>query len=118
MALQELIPYEDTPLGAIYLGFLSDPEFRTRVDENPRAAFSEKGLEVPPQVDLRVHVNTEDTFWLAFPSDPNAELSDESLVTVSGGGKTASTAGTLGCAASVPSCASSFGTAGSAGTTG
>ena len=116
--MAQVIPYEDTPLGAIYLSFLFDPEFRTQVDENARAAFSEKGLEVPPEIDLRVHVNTEDTFWLAFPSDPNAELSDESLVTVSGGGKTASTAGTVGCAASVPSCASSFGTAGSSGTAG
>ena len=110
------LPYSDTPIGAIYQGFLCDPDFRAQVEADPRAAFSEKGLTVPSEIDLQVRVNTEDTFWLAFPSDPNVELSDESLFAVSGGGKTASTAGSVGTASTIPSCAATAGSAGSLGT--
>ena len=93
-----------------------DSTFHERVQADPRAAFASWGMDVPPDIDVRVHVNTDDTFYLAFPPDPNVVLSDEALSVVAGGGKTASTvsstssASTLSC---LPSCASTGGSAGS-----
>ncbi len=90
---------------------------------DPRAVMSSRGVDIAPEMDIRVHVNTDDTFYLAFPPDPNVALSDEALGVVAGG-KTASTAGcagsasTLGCLASTVSTAttaSSIATVASAG---
>ena len=86
----------------------------------PYAALAEMGIDVPPGVELRVSVNTQEDFHLVFPPDPNTALSDEMLVSVSGG-NTAGTASSIGCAgtaSSLPSCAFSVSTAGTAGTAG
>ena len=91
-----------------------DSTFHERVQADPRAAFESWGMDVPPDVDVRVHVNTDDTFYLAFPPDPNVVLSDEELSVVAGG-KTASTVSTKSSASTLsclPSCASTGGSAG------
>ncbi len=91
-----------------------DPAFQERVQADPRAAFASWGMDVPPEVDVRVHVNTDDTFYLAFPPDPNVALSDEALGVVAGGGKTASSAGSVSSASSLGSVPSTASTGGSA----
>ncbi len=101
-----------------YLKDFFDPEFRERMQADPRAAMSSWGIDLPPGVDVRVCVNTEDTFYLGFPPDPNVALSDESLGVVAGG-KTASSAGsagsasTLACVCGTASSATTASTAGS-----
>ena len=101
-----------------YVKDFFDPEFRERVRTDPGAVMSSWGIDLPPGVDVRVCVNTEDTFHVAFPPDPNAALSDESLGVVAGG-KTASSAGsagsasTLGCVCSTASTATTASSAGS-----
>ena len=93
-----------------------DADLRRDVAADPRAAFAERGVDVPPGVELRVASNTDDTFYLVFPADPNEALADETLGAVSGGrASTAGSLGTVGTASTLPSC---WSTAGSAGTIG
>ncbi len=91
-----------------------DPAFQERVQADPRSAFASWGMDVPQDVDVRVHVNTDDTFYLAFPPDPNVALSDEALGVVAGGGKTASSVGSVSSASSLGSIPSTASTGGSA----
>ena len=96
-------------------------EPRVEPGTEPYAVLTEMmGIDVPPGVELRVSVNTQEDFHVVFPPDPNTALSDEMLVSVSGG-NTAGTASSIGCAgtaSSLPSCAFSVSTAGTAGTAG
>ena len=95
----------------------NDPEFRALLETNPRAALASKGLEVPPGPEVRVHANDGDVVHIAFPSDPNALLSDVSLEGVSAG-VPASSAGCAGSASTLstfPSCAGSVATASTVG---
>ena len=93
--------------------YRADEDCRRRVEEHPQEVLREYGLHVPANMDVNVVLNTEDTFYLSFPSDPNQELSDEALSVVAGG-KSASTMGSAGTASSVPSCISSVSTVSSA----
>ena len=93
-----------------------DADLRRDLQADPRAAFAERGVDIPPGVELRVAANTDDTFHLVLPADPNQALADETLGEVSGGrASSASSLGTVGTASTIPSC---WGTAGSAGSIG
>ena len=102
-----------------YLAQPFSPEFRERMLADPQEALASTGMQLPPGVEVQVHVNTADTFHLPFPPDPNVALSDESLGMVAGG-KTASSVGsggsasTLGCLGSTVSTATTASTVGSA----
>ncbi len=93
---------------------------RVEPGTEPFAALAEMGIDVPPSVELRVSVNTQEDFHVVFPPDPNTALSDEALISVSGGNcaGSASTIGCAGTASSLPSCAMTVSTAGTAGTAG
>ncbi len=103
--------------------YREDAEFRSRVDEDPKSVMAEHHFEVPPGVEVRIMEDTDDTFHLVLPPDPNVVLSDEALGMVAGG-KSASTIGSAGSASTVStvcttaSCAASAGSLGSAGTAG
>ena len=100
-----------------------DEEYRSRVESDPHAALAEKGVDVPPGYEVRIVVNTKDTFYIPFPPDPNTDLSDEDLSIVAGG-KSASTIGSAGTASTVSTVPTTFSSvacissAGSAGTSG
>ena len=77
--------------------YRDDPEFRARLEAEPRAVLAEGGLEIqPPGIDLQVRANTADVFYVALPPDPNAVLLDASLREIAGG----TTAGSIACAGS------------------
>ena len=108
----------ESPAGILRAGarLAADPELRRRLETDPRAVLMGTGTPIPENVEFRVVSNTDDTTWIAFPPDPNAELSDDMLAAVSGGAaSSASSVGTVGCASTVPSC---WGTASSAGSLG
>ena len=66
--------------------YREDPGFRDRLAEDAAAAVAEQGLELPQGIsELRVVENTAEVFHLAFPSDPNASVPDDSLDRVAGG---------------------------------
>ena len=75
--------------------------------------YSDLDFEIPPGVEVRVVLETLDTYYCPMPQDPNQQLEDQALDGVAGGNthvSTVASASTLGC---VPSCLGSAGTAGS-----
>ena len=75
--------------------------------------YSDLDFEIPPGVQVRVVLETPDTYYCPMPLDPNQQLGDEALDGVAGGGthvSSVASASTLGC---VPSCLGSLGSAGS-----
>ena len=79
------------------------------------------GFVPPPGIEVRIVANSAEVYNVVMPPDPNVALSDETLGMVAGGGKCASTAGTVGSASTVacscfPSTVITAGTLGSAGT--
>ena len=58
-----------------------DAGLRARVESgDAEGALRALGVETPPGVDLRVAVDTDEVFHIAFPPDPNANLRDEELI--------------------------------------
>ncbi len=95
--------------------YRNDADLRSRIDGGDVVdSLSELGIVAPPGIEVRIVVNTPDTFHVAMPPDPNVDLSDEALSMVAGG-KSAGTVGTVGCAGCV---CGTFGSVSSAGTAG
>ena len=89
-----------------------DAELRAKVEAEPRAVFTDRGLPFPKNSEVRVLRNTEDVFYMMMPPDPNAVLTDALLEATAGGTRgvghpdnCASTSSTI------PSCIGTYGTA-------
>ena len=66
--------------------YRSDPDFRSRIDGGDvTEALSELEIDLPPGLEARVVANTDNTFHMVMPPDPNANLADEALSMVAGG---------------------------------
>ena len=100
--------------------YRDDPDFRARLDAEPRAVLAAGGIEIePPEVGLRVRANTEDVFYVAMPPDPNIVLLDASLQEIAAGvtagtAASAGSASTFSCPIGSASTGSSVGTASTA----
>ncbi len=81
-----------------------DPDFRSRVDQDPVAALAEHDVAARPDTEVRIAEDSDEVFHFVFPPDWNVGVGDEVLNSVAGGGKSASgcggggTAGYGGCA--------------------
>ncbi len=112
------------PFRSLSERYWEDESLRARIDAGDvRDLLPDLGIELAPDVGVRIVADGADVLHFVLPPDPNVALSDETLGAVAGGGKTGSTAGTVGTAgtmacSTVPSSASSAGTAGSVGTAG
>lgn len=100
----ELVDRYSRTLQAMANDCRDDPEFRARVDAEPRAAFADRGLPLPRHSEVRVVRNTENVFYMAIPPDPNTTLSDAALEQAAGGGSAS-------CISTLPSCIGTFGCA-------
>lgn len=80
----------------------AEPEFRARLKDAPRAALREYGLELSPELEVRVVENTGEVAHVVMPPKPNTVLADHALVGVAGGAGTQT-----GTVASFPSCRAS-----------
>ena len=91
----------------------SDEDRLREVEERPQDVLREHGIDMPMDVDVKVVLNTRDTFHVVMPPDPNQALQDEALMAVAGGKApgTASSAATVG---TFPSTAGSLSTVGCA----
>ena len=110
------------PFRSLSERYWEDESLRERIDAGDVGdLLSGLGIELAPDVEVRIVADGPGTRHIVLPPDPNVALSDEALGAIAGGGKTASTAGTVGTASSmacstVPSSASTAGSAGSVGT--
>ena len=111
--LREVEPSRFDAVTEAYLAHAFDPEGREQVRDDPRGLLDSMGMQLPPGVEVRVHVNTADVFHVAFPPDPNVALSDESLGMVAGG-KSASSIGSASSASTAGSICGTASTGGSA----
>ena len=104
--------------------YRDDPDFRARIEADPRTELAARDLPIePPGAEVRLAVNTPEVFYLVMGADPNSTVSDQLLGGVAGGSSASSVAsvGCAGTASTTPSCLGSVGsvsTAGSAGTAG
>ena len=96
---------------ALVQRYHADPDYRRQVETDPVAAFREQGMELPSNIEVRVLANTDDTFYMVLPPDPNMDLGDETLDAVAGGSDTWGSFGTIGTIGSGGSCVSSAGSA-------
>ncbi len=64
-----------------------DEGFKQRLLSNPGLALKEEGVEMPPDVEVRIAENTAKVLHFVLPAKPSREeLSDEQLTNVAGGG--------------------------------
>ena len=93
----------------------SDEDLLRALEERPEEILRDRGIDVPmdESMDVKVVLNTRDTFHLAMIPDPNQELQDEALMAVAGG-KTNGCASSGGTVGSIPSTASSISSLGCA----
>lgn len=83
---QKLLMERRERLMALSRAYRTDPAFRARCEENPRAVLAEEGVVLPPGMEVRFVADTADTVHVAMPVDPNIPLSEEELA-MAGGGK-------------------------------
>lgn len=100
--------------------YRDDPDFRARIEADPRAVLEARGVELGAVAgaEIRLAVNTPEVFHLGLPENPNAVVSDSVLAGVAGGNSSVSTAGTVGCAGCASTAPSCFGTTSSASSAG
>lgn len=72
-------------MGKIISQCWADEAFKQRFITDPAAVMKEAGLEVTEGVDIKVVENTDKENYIILPAKP-ANLSDEELNGVSGGG--------------------------------
>ena len=89
----------------------ADNSVAERCGTDPLSVLREHGIDIPHGSDVRIVPNTDETYHLVLPQDPNSVLEDESLGTVVGG-STASTIGSISCLPSCIGCASSLASGG------
>lgn len=95
----------------------NDEGRRQRLLDAPRTFLQDEGIFISDDVDIQVHMNTDEVFYLVFPPDPNEMLQDEALTAIAGG-KCAGTAGTAGSASTASTLTICWGSASSAGSVG
>ena len=85
----------------------ADAFLAERCETEPVSVLREHGIDIPHGSDVRIVLNTDETYHVVLPQDPNSVLEDESLGAVVGG----STASTLSSLSSIPSCIGCIGCA-------
>ena len=101
---------------ALVRRYHADADYRRQVEADPVAGFREQGMELPSDIAVRVLANTDDTFYIVLPPDPNTDLGDEMLTAVAGGKVSLGSAGTFSSIASGACPVSSASSAATAGT--
>ena len=65
-----------------------DPDLRSNLDSDPAATLAENGVGLRPDSEVRVVEDSDEVFHFILPPDNfNADVRDEVLDTVAGGGK-------------------------------
>ncbi len=72
------------PFDGVVKAWREDPAYRARVEEDPKAALAEKGVDMSGVDEVRIAVDTPETVHVVFP-DGSAPLSDDALERAVGG---------------------------------
>ncbi|GIX16984.1 MAG: hypothetical protein KatS3mg119_1170 [Rhodothalassiaceae bacterium] len=85
--------------GKIIAQAWSDPAFAEKLTKDPAAALAEAGIKVPAGAKVTSYFAAENEVVVLVPPKPSAELADEALEAMVGGGckGTSGTVGTFGC---------------------
>lgn len=70
--------------GAVARACREDPEYRARMEADPKAALAEAGVDIGDG-EVRVVVDTDEVRHMVLPLDPNSNLADERLAGIAGG---------------------------------
>jgi hypothetical protein len=62
----------------------ADEAFKDRLMTHPKTVFREHGIEMAPDLDVRMVEDTEQVRHFVLPSNPAGELSEEELSPVAG----------------------------------
>jgi len=62
----------------------TDAAYRARLLADPRKALAEEGIEVPPEIEVRVHENTDNKIVAVLPGPQAAELRERTRQLSSG----------------------------------
>jgi hypothetical protein len=63
----------------------ADEAFKARLLTDPKSVFREHGLEVAPEVEVKVVEDSEQVRHFVLPASPAGELTDEELSPTAGG---------------------------------
>ncbi len=83
--LRNLLMERWKKLMALSRAYRTDPAYRARCDEDPRAVLAEECVDLPPGMEVRFVADTADTVHVAMPVDPNTPLSEEELAMAAAG---------------------------------
>jgi hypothetical protein len=108
----------DRVYGQLMARIWIDEDFKRQFMADPGGVLREHGVDVPEGAEVVAVENTPERFYIAIPSAPSADVSEEELETVAGGGSTVGSAGTAGSVSSASCPLASMGTAFCAGTAG
>jgi hypothetical protein len=62
-----------------------DPSFKEEFMKNPRFYLQKEGIEVPENIKVIVHENTDNEIHITIPQKPTGELSEDELEAITGG---------------------------------
>jgi hypothetical protein len=86
---------------------VQDPALRARLLADPKAVFAERGVNIPPEIQIQVLQETRQQYYLVLPAAAErragASLTDADLEHVAGGALSTDTAWT-GCASGRSGC--------------
>ena len=74
-------------LPKLFTACWKDKALKARFMSDPKTVLAEYGMNVPPNIEINVVENTDNTTHITMPKTPDgaAELSDEDLASAAGG---------------------------------
>jgi hypothetical protein len=90
---------------------VQDPVFRARLLADPKAVLAERGLHIPPEIQIQALEETAQKYYLVLPATverrAGLSLSEADLENVAGGADSSIESGWTGCASGSPGCTDS-----------
>ena len=63
----------------------SDPAFKKKLLENPKAVLVAEGISLPKELHVEIHESTHKVIHLNLPSKPESEMSEDTLLKIAAG---------------------------------
>jgi Nitrile hydratase, alpha chain len=76
---------EKKAFSAVIHKIWDNPNYKEEFIKNPRVFLKKEGIEIPENVKLIVHENTDNEIHLIIPQKPTVEFADNELEAMAGG---------------------------------